>query len=238
MINVAICDDDDFFCEDLTSFLKINYSDIIKNIDDFSNGTELIASVCQSDIVYDFIFLDLYMPDGDGIMTGSKLRELNSHINSIIFIITAFDCQVTQITDIHPFAYIKKPLNYSFLKQKIDAAFNQYVYNSKYILIETKKTTSRFIPNDILYFESSGRKSIVHFSNGESHVISISLSDIARIITNEHIQCVRIHTSYIINLIHVDEITHSNVCLKSSATLPISSSYRKIFFKKFREFFI
>ena len=237
MINVAICDDDHFFCENLSSFLTIHYGDTIQTIDDFSNGTELITSLSQSETLYDFVFLDLFMPGSDGIMTGLELRQLYTHHNLMIFYITAFDSQVTTITDIHPFAYIKKPLNYTFLKQKIDAALNQSANCSKYILLNTKKTSYKLFPNDIVYFESAHHKSIAHFTDDSSLVIPISLSGLSSAILNEHTQFVRIHSSFMINLIHVEKVTHSHAYLKHNSVLPISSTYRISFFRRFREFF-
>lgn len=237
MINIAVCDDNDYFCENIVKFFNSKYSDIIRNIDDFTNGKELMDNIRNNDIVYDFIILDLDMPVMNGIETGNALRMLGTHANSTIIFITAFDSTVTEVVDIHPYAYIIKPIDFNLFEQKFNGALKNYYDDLSSVILTAKKNTYKLTARSIIYIESYGRKSIIHCTAGEPMVVNIKLSDIQKMVSDSHKQLVQIHKSYIINLLHIDEVTATHIHLKNSAELPLSKTYKMNFLKSFEERF-
>ena len=76
MIKIAICDDDDFICNQLKNIL-IDIEDIYLeklDIKIFHSGIELDHSI-QHRGGYDIIFLDIEMEQMNGVEVGKKLRN-------------------------------------------------------------------------------------------------------------------------------------------------------------------
>ena len=85
-INIAICDDEDVICSKLEVLLQklaaereYDYS-----IDIYNDGRKLCDAV--KDNVYDLIFLDIEMPEMNGLAFANHLEEL--HIDSKIVFLT------------------------------------------------------------------------------------------------------------------------------------------------------
>ena len=100
-MQVAICDDEKEFRDELKKFL-IGYKKdrrISIDIDEFENGNDLI----QSREIYDIIFMDYQMPGTDGLETARILR-LKNCICSIIFI-TSFPQFVFESFEVQPFRF-------------------------------------------------------------------------------------------------------------------------------------
>lgn len=237
MINIAICDDDTKFCNNLTDFFIKNFVEEINEINDFSNGKELISDIQESGIIYDFIFLDLDMQKMDGVTTGYELRKLPTHLNSTIMFITSFDTNPAPIVDIHPFAYIKKPLDYNSFGAKFREALQLFFDEDKLITVCTKKNNFRLDGKKIRYIESFHRNSIIHMTN-EKLELSVTLSELEKIILAESPMFVRIHASYIINMRYLSRVSANEIFLDDTNSLPISRKYKEIFFLKYKKIFI
>ena len=79
---------------------------------------------CQS-LSFDLIISDLRLPDGDGILLLTWLRENN--IQSPFIIMTSYsDVQTAVLAmKLGAFDYLQKPINPTILQQKIDLAMKQ-----------------------------------------------------------------------------------------------------------------
>ena len=75
-LHVAICDDENIICNEVKMALKKLKPDY--EIDIFHSGCELL----NSNVTYDLIFLDIEMPDINGMKTAESLRngENEEHI--------------------------------------------------------------------------------------------------------------------------------------------------------------
>lgn len=237
MINIAICDDDTNFCYDLMEFFNKNYSEEINLIRDYSNGKELISEIRETGLIFDFIFLDLDMEKMDGVTTGYELRKIPAFYNSTIIFITSFDTNPAPIVDIHPYAYIKKPLDYTQFNKKFYEALQLFYDEEKYITVCTKKSNYRLDAKKIRYIESSHRTSHIYMTN-EQLQLSIPLSELEKIVLEESRMFVRIHASYIINMRYLAKVSANEIFLDDRSILPISRKYKTDFLIKYKEIFI
>ena len=80
------------------------------------------AKTLLSETVFDAVLSDLRLPDGDGIMLLTWMRERG--INIPVIIMTGYGEVQTAVSAIKmgAFDFLEKPINPSLLKQKIDAA--------------------------------------------------------------------------------------------------------------------
>lgn len=231
MYNIAICDDDILFSGMLEQFLNSKYIGLL-NIDVFTNGKKLIEAVTKSHTVYNVIFLDLSMPEIDGIELGKKLREqlTNLHTSFIIYI-SSYDTTATSINGIHPYAYLKKPLNYEELDSVFRTILSKMEDSDNSFSFITKRGTCNVPYTSIIYAENIDRSSVIHCSNSD-YICSSSLSKIAPDLIMHGNTFVRIHVSYLINLMYLEQLKGNDAILKDGTTIPISRKYKKDLLEK------
>lgn len=237
MINIAICDDDTAFCHNLMQHFKTYYDDEINLLNDYFNGTEMLNDIQENHLLYDFIFLDLDMPKMDGIKTGHELRKLVSYQNAVIIFITSYDSNPIPIVDIHPFAYLKKPLNFEMLEKKFNIALSQYYDHEKFIILSNHKSTLRLGARDIIYAETNGRHSLIHTPQ-EILDFNMRLTEMEQKLSEQSPLFIRTHSSYLINMRYISKVTPTEIALKDKTIIPLSRTYRIQFLEKFNELYI
>ena len=237
MFNIAICDDDFSHCEMLRNFFRRHFCELIRQIEDFSNGQELLQDIRDNHSVYSFIFLDLDMPCMNGIDTGRALRKLPLYQNACIFFLTCYETSAASIVDLHPFAYLNKPLNFEKLQILFTKAVTLWSADEKKLLIPCKKATYLFPTVMIIYIASAGKKCELYFTNGDSCVINLRLSVLAELIPEES-SFIKPHQSFIVNSRYITMVTSTHILIQSGIRIPISKACQPAFFAKFRQLFI
>lgn len=85
--------------------------------------------IFESSTSYDLAFLDIQMPDIDGISVAKELKNRNQKV--VIFFVTAFDEYQDEAMDLHAFRFFDKPLNierlYSGLNRAIEYLNESYI---------------------------------------------------------------------------------------------------------------
>lgn len=105
-MKVLICDDDKCIVDEIKNNLN-TFSDkhrIVFDIDLFYNGVELL----NSNISYDMAFIDIEMPQVNGLTLAAHLKAFNSNI--IIFIITSHESYLDDCNGFGVFCYLSKLL--------------------------------------------------------------------------------------------------------------------------------
>ncbi len=115
MYNIAICDDSEEYGEIVTEFVQRAALGIgiSCNLFTFNSGRNLVQA-CEGNN-FDIIFLDMEMPEQNGIETGLLIREISSE--AVIFYITshkeyAYDSYKVKARD-----YLLKPVTVSALEK-------------------------------------------------------------------------------------------------------------------------
>src|SRR5699024_3141440 len=126
----------------------------------YSDGKELLEDF-ESGIGLDLIFLDIEMKQVDGIETARKIREKDYHI--LIVYVSSYEQYLMQLFEVEPFRFLKKPLQREQLEDVFLKAQKRIEEKQKsYYRFQFGKTVIQVLQKDILYFESAGRKVIVH----------------------------------------------------------------------------
>ena len=111
---------------------------IIHSIEDFSNGYELIHDIEQNHSVYNFIFLDIDMPEPDGFQLAAKISSSN---DCYIIFVTSHPELVYDSLYFRPLNFITKS-NDSFFTEKLHSVVNQLFNEMKQnevIVLENKE---------------------------------------------------------------------------------------------------
>ena len=84
-MKIAICDDDYGICEELSKWLRKADNDSRKQmIEVFQEAEKLLTSI-QNGAVYDLLYLDVELPDINGVEVGARLKDMEIPGN-IIFV--------------------------------------------------------------------------------------------------------------------------------------------------------
>ena len=157
----------------------------------------------------DAVFLDINMPDMNGIELAKKIRETKPHI--YIIFVTDHKDYIMEAVEVYFTDYILKPVNEKRLTATIKR-LQQTAFITKEAAWFTVKDDDgiadvRIEADDILYFEKEkeGRFAVVKCVNGKEYKIRKPLQEIEEEVNADFL---RSHKSFIINLKHVDRIVN------------------------------
>ena len=113
-MNILLVDDEELQLTRLTESVK----KILPTDEVFSYTNPLQALEDNKDKQIDIAFLDIEMPELNGIMLAKKLKAINPKIN-IIFV-TAYDNYALEAYKMHASGYVSKPVNENKIKKEIE----------------------------------------------------------------------------------------------------------------------
>ncbi|NLM06548.1 MAG: response regulator transcription factor [Tissierellia bacterium] len=228
MLKIYLCDDEDFFLDEIKklilAFGKNKNIDI--DVEAFKSGQDLISAYGKDEEV-DAVFLDVDMPDMDGLETAKSLRDM-AYESAIVFI-TQFISYALEGYRVRAVRYILK--SDTQFEDSLNEALT-YIINEKTRLekrIELPFTDGkRFIYlSKITYIESRLHNLIFHLEDGSELNMRGKLSSLEADFKDHYF--LRIHQSYLVNLAFVDSISYCSLKLKNGDELPIPKArYRDV----------
>ena len=219
MINCIIVEDELPAREELKYFL--NEEKEIKLIAEFDNPLDTLTFLKNS--TADVIFLDINMPDMNGISLGKIISKMCPDMK-IIFI-TAYKDYAVDAFEIKAFDYLLKPYSESRIKSLLKSLVNIKSEvttsirnnNLKKITVNIVEILYVISLNDIDYIEASEKETLI-FSNQKKYVSKIKISKWEEMLKGNNFY--RCHRSFIINL---DKITEIEQWFNSSWILKIKN---------------
>ena len=247
MYNILICDDNIEYLRYLKKIISSFEMDNKFNINEFSNGEDLISYINNKDAICDMVILDVDLPGIDGEQVAIHIRD--KYPNSVI----AFCSGVRKPTDnsikVLPYRYLYKEYGEDKMAEEIEAIINKMIENVKIpeVLAHYYHNQIRLNLNEILYIETSKRGSKI-CTTAKFQDVNKDVKDC--IYANESLEVLYqklssygfeyAHTSYIVNMQYIKKIVVNDVYLlnsgKEEIILPISRSKTKIFKKAFLDY--
>lgn len=220
MFQIAICDDDPEFG---ATFEQTLLNDCKRDVVDvFTNGADLVQEL-EAGGTYDLIFLDVHMPQQDGLQTGLSIRnKLDNQTTQIVFMASsAEDC--IYLFAVRPNNLLLKPLSKNLVLKEVEKA--KTLCGKSNGTFNFKKGCDLYtIPlKDILYFERQHKVIRIVTTHGEDNFYS-TIKEIADQLSPAFLQ---IHESTIINVRKVRVFHYDTVELSNGDVLLISQSHRK-----------
>lgn len=238
MLKIAVCDDDPIFCGTLIHVMeKLLYTREYE-LEDFSNGDELLSAIEKDYNFYHLFFLDIDMPKLNGLETAAILREIPTCRNSIIVFITNYDADISAITEIHPFAYIKKDLNETELIAKLKYCLNQFPEMTSVYEVKYYGTYTPIVLESVLYIESIKRHTNFYLEDNsviESTQMFKKVSPVIRQMDEHFVQC---HKSILVNMKYICSFERSYIVLKNQKKIPYNYSYKSVILEKYGMFLL
>ena len=231
MIKILICDDDPVIRKQVTSLLLSfgNKNKLQFQIDIKDSGKFILTNPVR----YDIAFIDIEMPNINGLNLSKLLKSLNPDI--IIIVVTSFQNYLDDAMKIHVFRYLSKPIDKNRFYTNLKDALEEYRLISKIITVTFNDEVHRIKTKDILFIENQKYGSIIHSKYGNFQT-NKKPKEWLKIIDQESF--VFSHNSILVNLQNVVDFNRTTVVLRKNdletVTTYISqrkhSNFKKAFF--------
>lgn len=231
MIKILICDDDPVIRKQVTSLLLSfgNKNKLQFQIDIKDSGKFILTNPVR----YDIAFIDIEMPNINGLNLSKLLKSLNPDI--IIIVVTSFQNYLDDAMKIHVFRYLSKPIDKNRFYTNLKDALEEYRLISKIITVTFNDEVHRIKTKDILFIENQKYGSIIHSKCGNFQT-NKKPKEWLKIIDQESF--VFSHNSILVNLQNVVDFNRTTVVLRKNdletVTTYISqrkhSNFKKAFF--------
>jgi DNA-binding LytR/AlgR family response regulator len=231
-MQIAICDDEKEIREHLGSKIQKLCPNAIINY--YATGKDLLSAHTIPDI----LFLDIQMPEIDGMETATKLRKISK--DTIIIFVTALEDYVFQAFDVGAFHYIVKPFNDEKLELILQNAIKQYNENTqkhnpfpkeKYIIIKNGGNHIKIFLDKIIYAEVFNRKIVIYLTDNEIEYYG-KLSDLEKLLGEDFF---RPHRSYLVHFKYVVKYNASTIYMEKGKALMSKQNYSE-FVKRYLKY--
>ena len=218
-LNIALCDDDAIFRSAMTNALGQCFASHGLSIRTEESGSAQELLNLLGHRSFDLIFLDIDMPQTDGIALGQKLRTLGCTTD--IIYVSNLDERVYEIFSVHPWSFIRK----SRFSQELPGVIGEYVRSLQHrtrqlVLQNTDGQVQGFGPEDILFVEAVGKiQKLILADGNRPFLVRSALHDLEEMLIP--LGFIRVHKGFLVNYRYIRKITSRSVTLDNGAELPI-----------------
>lgn len=234
MYQVALCEDEKFFAETLkqTCLNIFDKYGIEHHISEFNSSTDFLAAFIQQDRHYDLIFLDIIMPEVNGMELARQIRKQGSEA-TIIFITSSRDYAL-QGYDVNALHYLMKPVANDVLERLIISDYRDKFQNN-FLVFKSGVHNLRVPLKDIICLETAGRRVAINLMDGVVYFPGKLLELLENLPQEDFVRC---HQAFAINLRNTKELTPQTAIATNGKETPVSRTFKKdvqkAFLKKMR----
>lgn len=194
----------------------------------------------------DILLLDINLKGLiDGVETAETLQKEGIDVPIVYLTANADDGTFERAKKTRPYAFISKPYKKLDLQRAIELTISRIAEESGMTLKNEETEDTSYILSDRIFVRHNNRmvklflKDILYveaersycriFTQKTEYLLSIPLKDLSEKLTADHFM--RVHRSYIINLLQVDEVAESHTVIAKKA-IPLGKSYREEFLRR------
>ena len=221
-MKAIICDDEKSTCSDLEDLL-LKYAMQEKgslNTEVFYSGDPLLDYLKREKT--DILFLDIELPGMNGVSVGKYIREIMEDDNLFLVYISSKEHYALQLFQNQPFDFLVKPIEQEKVYPVLDHIYRIAGKNNRSFVYQNHNDSFRIAYNDILYFQSEGRKINIVMKDG----IETFYGKLSAMEEKVPEFFLRIHKSYLVNQNYVKEFTYEWVKMINGDILNISKANR------------
>ncbi|HZK03051.1 MAG TPA: LytTR family DNA-binding domain-containing protein [Bacteroidaceae bacterium] len=231
MIRCIAIDDEPLALNNLENYIK--KTPALEFIDSFINPTEALGLLLKEKV--DLMFIDINMPDINGLDFVKSLSD-----TPMVVFTTAHSEYAVEGFRVDAVDYLLKPFGYKEFLRSVGKALklNQFSNskkqksldrNDEYIYIKAEYKVIKIRLKDIIYIESMSEYVKIYVHDLSKPLITLlSLKNIEDSLPKDRFM--RVHRSYIVNLLKIKEVQRMRIVFPNSVFIPIGESYKDLFF--------
>ena len=222
MLKIALLDDDKTALLISKGAIESFFQEknIAISLDAFSSPVNFLAMAKEEN--YRLVFLDIDMPELNGLEVGKQLKEFNPQTD-IIYLSQREDLVFDTLV-LHPFGFIRKSKIIqdfaNVLELFVNTSLNTQSENKK-ITISSKTGTISADIDSIMYIEGNKNYQTFYLKDGNIFDARVLMSDLESKLTDHGF--IRVHKGYLINYLFVRQIGTNEVTLTNNKVLPLSN---------------
>lgn len=218
MFRIAVCDDEEALCLQLKQKAA-------EKLEEWRQPFEIICyteplELMHSAEVFDLLFLDIQMPELDGVALAKRLREQKVPC-AIIFVTVCRDGMLDAF-EVEASDYLLKPVDEGRLERALARVLKQWKQRKgqeeKRLFIQAKGWARSIRSSDIYYCEVINRKIYLHTKNGVIEYYG-KMTDLEKQLELPFLKC---HRSYFVNLYYLQQYADGSILLENGAQIPVS----------------
>ena len=229
-MKVAIIDDEK---EEIANLIAcLNYvskkQGIEFDISSFTNGNEFIFGFKP---IYDLIFLDIEMPNVDGLSLAKQIREIDYCVN-LVFVTKLANLAIKGY-EVFASGFMVKPINPKTFELKMSRILQlKKTYVKRKIVIDDSDRQVCVDFDDIYFIEIQGHYCVYHLKSCE-YKEYINLSAVTKKLSDSAF--VYVNRSSLVNLRYLKSFTSDNVDI-GICKLPVARTRRKKLIEEISEY--
>jgi DNA-binding LytR/AlgR family response regulator len=232
VLNVAICEDDNIFMDRVRtivdSYFKGNKYKV--DIDEYSDGEEIVRGVIHDETKYDIIFFDIDMPRLNGIEAARLVREVDKDF--ILIFLTSLDEEVYKVFELDTFRFIRKSNFDEEIYPVLESVLKRVSENSTRYEFKTKDGTVKLPITEILYFNMVNRRINIKTLTSTYITTKTVFKEIEESLSNKGF--ISIYRGMMVNINLIKRINKDTIELDNGEILQVSRyklpELRKAFF--------
>lgn len=204
-MRILICDDEEIYLKEL----KIHIEEYLKmhNINAEIVTATTSSEIWKSNMAFNLAFLDIQMPEIDGITLAKELKNRNGKV--IIFFVTNFDEYQDEAMDLRVFRFFEKPFNVQRLYSSLDKAMEYIDESYVDIFLYNQGEHKLILVDDIVYIRRENRKIILTTSDRKEYVTRETLDEWINKLPNTFFYLV--HKSFLVNLHYITKYSYTEL---------------------------
>ncbi len=207
MYQIAICDDEMIalnMTEHMLNVYEKIHSQYKFSIQCFTSASLLLEKIKENNYIPDLIFMDIYMPEKQGMEAAKELRKMGNECQ-IIFLTAAREFALDAF-GVNAIQYLLKPVSSDKLFPVLDKVLSDLdEERKKYLLLRSEVRIHRVPINNIVYCEAQRKHQCVYLSDGSQLLLRMTLGGIYDMLS-EYPEFIKAGIAYIVNLNHIDSL--------------------------------
>ena len=185
----------------------------------YKNGSDFLRDFAQKP--FDLVFLDIEMPEIDGISVAHKLRSISPDV-PIVFLTSHLEYAIEGY-EVRALRYLTKPIDPKKLQEVLSYVLRQQ-QEQRALWIKTDYAEQKLLIKDIVYMEAQNQNILI-CTGTDSYSVRYNISDYETELKDDGF--FRIHRGYLVSLQHIKSVGKSEVVLSCGTALPVSRSKEK-----------
>lgn len=215
---IGICDDENVIRDKIE---KICINETKKYCEDvviqkYSDGREVL----EKD--FDILILDIEMEDVDGIVVKNYFQKRKK--DTIIIFVTSHNEMMSQAFGVNVMGFVAKSYLDNQLQVMLDDAMKRVMNTVSIEGVDSRK---------VCYIQAEHIYNILHLENETEVSVRCSSADLEKML--EVVGFIRVHRTYIINMVYVDHIKDKTV-LVNKREIPVSARLKSRLRKEYSRY--
>ncbi|MCL2801081.1 MAG: LytTR family DNA-binding domain-containing protein [Treponema sp.] len=222
-MNVLVCDDLKDDADKIAAIIKASPLNV-KAVS-FSSASEVL-NYFKSGAAVDACFLDIVMPETNGVTLAEKLRE-SGYKGEIVFITTSNDyaCESYRV---NAFDYLLKPAAPKAVENVLETLKEtKNKIDNKGLTVKTKAAAKFIKFCDISYAEADGHSVHIRKKDGENIKTYSTFTEITQKLLEDK-RFVQSHRSFILNMSDIETVKSREITMRSGSRVPISRGFSQV----------